>query len=145
MTAVTREGSAAAASRFPDGVDVRTVPDYGSFDSLRAALDGHDAVVSVVGTAAVPAQRTAIDAALAAGVRRFVPSEFGLHTRKARGTPIGDLLQAKIAIVDYLEQVAAQNPGFTWTGLSTGLFFDWVRVFFFFFPRVSWRAWPSAS
>jgi hypothetical protein len=101
--------------------------DYTSFDSLKSAFDGQDAVVSVVATLAVPGQKTAVDAAVAAGVKRFIPSEFGINTRKLEGKTIGKILASKIGIVDYLDEKAKENPSFTWTGLSTGLFFDWVR------------------
>jgi hypothetical protein len=100
--------------------------DFESFDALKSAFDGQDAVVSVVATMAIASQRVAIDAAVAAGVKRFVPSEFGINTRKVQGTTIGKILAGKIAIVDYLNEKSKENPTFTWTGLSTGLFFDWV-------------------
>lgn len=63
---------------------------------------------------------------MAAGVKRFIPSEFGINTRKVQGTTIGKILAGKVAVVDYLAEKARENPGFSWTGLSTGLFFDWV-------------------
>lgn len=126
VTGVTRVDATNSTPKFPDSLPVKKV-DYGSFDALRDAFRGQDAVVSVVGTAAVAVvQRTAIDAAVAAGVKRFVPSEFGIHTRKVRGSPIGSILAGKIGVVDYLEEVAQREEGFSWTGLSTGLFFDWV-------------------
>lgn len=131
VTGVTRESTTNSTPKFPDGIDVKPV-DYASFDALKAAFDGQDAVVSVVGTLAIGTQKTAIDAAVAAGVKRFIPSEFGINTRKVRGTPIGKILAGKIAVVDYLEKVVAREEGFSWTGLSTGLFFDWVSFFFFF-------------
>ncbi|KAL2024910.1 hypothetical protein VTK56DRAFT_3609 [Thermocarpiscus australiensis] len=124
VTGVTREASTDSTPKFPNGVAVKKV-DFNSFDALKAAFDGQDAVVSTVGAPGVSAQKVAIDAALAARVKRFIPSEFGINTRKVRGTPIGQILAGKIAIVDYLEEKARENPGFTWTGLSTGLFFDW--------------------
>ncbi|KAK1752979.1 hypothetical protein QBC47DRAFT_415712 [Echria macrotheca] len=123
VTALTREGS---TSTFPeiDGLTVKKV-DYTSFDSLRDAFTGQDAVVSVVATAAIGVQNVAIDAAVAAGVKRFIPSEFGVNTRKTQGLPIGKILAGKVSVVDYLDEKAKQNEGFSWTGLSTGLFFDW--------------------
>ncbi|KAL2260103.1 hypothetical protein VTK26DRAFT_6007 [Humicola hyalothermophila] len=123
VTGVTREASTNSTPKFPDGLEVKSV-DYSSFDALKAAFTGQDAVVSVVGTTAIGVQKTAIDAALAAGVKRFIPSEFGVNTRRVRGTPMGKILAGKIAIVDYLEELAKANPEFSWTGLSTGLFFD---------------------
>ena len=84
-------------------------------------------MVSVVGTGAIGVQKLVVDAAVAAGVRRFVPSEFGVNTRGVRGTAIGGVLAGKIGVVDYLEEVVARGEsGLTWTGVATGLFFDWV-------------------
>ncbi|KAK3940002.1 hypothetical protein QBC46DRAFT_386420 [Diplogelasinospora grovesii] len=123
VTALTREGSS-STDKLPAGVEVKTV-DYTSFDSLRAAFSGQDAVVSVVGTTAVGNQKIAVDAAIAAGVKRFIPSEFGINTREVRDRPIGKILAVKIGIVDYLQEKAKENPSFTWTGLTTGSFFDW--------------------
>ncbi len=128
MTVLTRADSKAAP---PAGVAVKAV-DYASVESLTAALQGADAVVSVLGSLAIGAQRPLVDAALAVGsVRRFVPSEFGVNTRKARdsGSTLGKVLAAKTGLVDYLiEQVAARAPDappFAWTGISIGHFFDW--------------------
>lgn len=100
--------------------------DYASYDSLLSVFTGQDAVVSVVGAPGVPAQKVAVDAAIAAGVKRFIPSEFGVNTRQVRDLPIGKILQGKIGVVDYLKEKEAE--GLTWTGISTGLFFDWVRA-----------------
>ncbi|KAK4445551.1 hypothetical protein QBC34DRAFT_413025 [Podospora aff. communis PSN243] len=124
VTGITREGSSNSTLKYPETLAVKQV-DYTSFDSLKSAFDGQDAVVSVVATLAVPSQKTAVDAAVAAGVKRFIPSEFGINTRKLEGKAIGKILASKIGIVDYLDEKAKENPGFTWTGLSTGLFFDW--------------------
>ncbi|KAK0703169.1 hypothetical protein B0T26DRAFT_756734 [Lasiosphaeria miniovina] len=82
-------------------------------------------VVSVVATAGIAAQKVAVDVAVAAGVRRFVPSEFGINTCRVGGTPIGAILAGKMAIVNYLKEQAAAHPALSWTGLSTGLFCDW--------------------
>lgn len=125
MTGITRELSTNSTPKFPEDLHVKIV-DYGSFDSLKAALTGQDAVVSVIATQAIAAQRTAVDAAVAAGVKRFIPSEFGINTRKVQGTTIGKILAGKVAVVDYLAEKAKEDPEFSWTGLSTGLFFDWV-------------------
>jgi hypothetical protein len=100
--------------------------DYDSTDSLKEAFKGQDAVVSAIATPAVQGQKTIIDAAVAAGVKRFIPSEFGINTRITGGTAIGKILGGKVAVVDYLEEKAKANSHFSWTGISTGLFFDWV-------------------
>ncbi|RYO93749.1 hypothetical protein DL766_002988 [Monosporascus sp. MC13-8B] len=121
VTVFARENS---TSTFPSEVPVRKV-DYGSVESLKHALEGQDAVVSTLATVAVVSQNPLIDAAVEAGVKRLIPSEFGINTRIVEGTAIGQLLQGKIKSVDYLEEKSKANPGFTWTGVSSGLFFDW--------------------
>ncbi|GAP84435.1 hypothetical protein SAMD00023353_0702590 [Rosellinia necatrix] len=123
VTALTRAGSSAT---FPAGVTAKAV-DYASEGSLTAALAGQDALVSTVATAAVAGQRPLVDAAVAAGVRRIVPSEFGINTRFLLGDrdPIAAILRGKVETLNYIHEKARQNPSFSWTGISTGLFFDW--------------------
>ncbi|KAK3898179.1 hypothetical protein C8A05DRAFT_47427 [Staphylotrichum tortipilum] len=108
--------------------------DFTSFDELKEAFTGQDAVVSVVGVPGVPCQKLAVDAARAARVRRFVPSEFGVNTRVVKeeggkigvvwGGKIGVEWGGKIEVVDYLEAVK-EGDEFSWTGIATGLILDW--------------------
>jgi hypothetical protein len=123
VTVLTRESSNAS---LPSGVSVKKV-DYKSVESIKPALEGQDAVVSVLGTFASGEQQPLADAAFEAGVKRFIPSEFGINTRRARGTAMGKLIGTKIALVDDLIEKSKKNPSFTWTGISVGLFFDSVR------------------
>lgn len=107
-------------------IEVKAV-DYSSFDSLKAALAGQDAVVSTIASPAVgTTQQTVLDAAYASGVKRFIPSEFGINTRKLQGLKIAQILGGKIKLVDDLQKKAQENKGFTWTGVSNGLFFHYL-------------------
>lgn len=65
----------------PDKVNVVEV-NYNDDNALREALRHQDAVVSCLGDvpAAVQAQESLLKASLAAGVKRFMPSEFGSNT-----------------------------------------------------------------
>ncbi|KAI1372384.1 NAD(P)-binding protein [Hypoxylon crocopeplum] len=121
VTAFSREDS---TSTFPPGVASKRV-NYQSVESLTSALDGQDAVVSTIATVAVGGQTPLVDAAVAAKVKRFIPSEFGINTRIVGGTAIGGILQGKIKTLDYLNAKSKENPWFTWTGISSGIFFDW--------------------
>ena len=124
---MSREGS---KSTFPASVEVRHA-DLKSVDSLTRAFAGQDAVVVASPGSAVHGGQTEVaDAAVAAGVKRFLPSEFGHNTRKVGDLlPIlGKMLAGKKAIVDHLIELAKKNPGFTWTGVGTSLFLDWVRA-----------------
>ncbi|KAF9875304.1 NmrA-like family protein [Colletotrichum karsti] len=121
VTAISRKESSAT---FPPGVNVKKV-DLSSLESLTGAFKGHDAVVSTAATAAAGGQQLLIDAAVAAQVKRFIPSEFGIHTRDARGTKIGGLLAPKIQNTDYLIELSKKHDWFSWTGIAVGPFFDW--------------------
>ncbi|KAE8445916.1 hypothetical protein EG329_012695 [Mollisiaceae sp. DMI_Dod_QoI] len=120
VTALTRASSTAT---FPSNVQVRKV-DYSSPSSIAAALAGQDAVVSTIATLALTQQSSIIDEAVKAGVKRFIPSEFGLNTQKVTGGA-KKILGAKIQLQEQLAKAAEENKGFSWTGVSTGLFFDW--------------------
>ena len=108
---------------FPSGVKVVPV-DYDSLDSLTSALEGHDAFVSTLASSAIDVQIRLIDAAIAAGVKRFIPSEFGSDTRNelARKMPV---FASKVKIQEYLEKKVEENNDFTYTCIMTSAFFDW--------------------
>lgn len=84
--------------------------------------------MSVIASAAVKEQQKIIDAAVEAGVKRFIPSEYGINTQNLEGG-IGKILSGKTASQKILKKAAAENAEFSWTGLSTSMFFDWVRSF----------------
>jgi len=119
VTALTRPESTAI---FPDHVKVVTV-DYNSIASLTAALTGQDAVVSTVGSFSLSVQPNLVEAAAAAGVRRFIPAEYGadLLNPRSRAFPI---VAQKIEVQELLER-KAKEVGMTYTLLFTGLFLDW--------------------
>ena len=112
----------------PKGAVVKSV-DYDNLESLKTALADQDAVVSTIASPAVGSQQQNVaDAAYASGVKRFIPSEFGINTRKLQGLKIEQILAGKIKLVDDLQKKAEANKSFTWTGISNGLFFHYVRA-----------------
>ncbi|KAK1990242.1 NmrA-like family protein [Colletotrichum falcatum] len=124
VTALSRKESSAT---FPPDVTVKRI-DLSSVEEVTEALEGQDALVSIVGTAGYASQKTLADAAVAAKVQRFIPSEFGVNTRLARGTKMATILAPKIQLVDHLIELSEKNSSFTWTGISAGPFFDWVNA-----------------
>lgn len=103
--------------------------DY-SKDSLIAEFSGHDAVISTLGGSASHLQSRAIEAALHSSVRRFIPSEFGIDTADLALMKLVHPLQRKIETQNQLKKLAADHPGFSYTLLSTGPWFDLVSRFF---------------
>ncbi|KAH7025328.1 hypothetical protein B0J12DRAFT_733140 [Macrophomina phaseolina] len=120
VTVISRVDSKAT---FPPGTTVIRA-DYTSPASLRAALANQDAVVSLLGhTAYTTTQKLAIDAAAAAGVRRFIPSEFGVDTSSDEVVARVPFVRAKREVVEYLR--GKEGEGLEWTAVITGTFFDW--------------------
>lgn len=120
VTVVKRPSTSAS---FPEQVTVRTA-DLSSVDSVAAAFKGQDAVVSTVGTAGLPGQDVLIEAAVAANVKHFLPSDFGcdLANPKASALPV---FKYKIDIHKVLREAAAANPDFTYTLICNNAFLDW--------------------
>lgn len=67
-------------------------------------------------------QKNIIDAAVEAGVKRFIPAEFGIDTSKEKAVEIMTFLRVKPQIINYLRSI---EDKITWTGIITGPFFDW--------------------
>jgi putative NADH-flavin reductase len=121
ITVLTRSGST-SCSKVPESTRVITA-DYASHESLVSAFKGADAVVSALGRLVIPAQKPLIDAAVDAGVQRFIPSEYGGDTfdEKVRVMPG---LQQKAIILDHLAKLA-EDGKIEWTAIMTGPFLDW--------------------
>ena len=109
-------------STYPAGTDVADV-DFGSVDSLKAALQGYDAVVAPVASESIEVQKNLIDASIAAGVKRFLPSEFGsnLDNPITRKLPV---YGHKVQIQDYLIE-KAKTTSLTYTFVYNSAFLDW--------------------
>lgn len=98
--------------------------DYTSVPSLTAALQGKDVFISNIPHHGV--QKPLIDAAIAAGVKRFLPSEFGMDVmRDGKTANLPYFRDGKKAIQEYLRRKSAEGMEMTWTSVVTGLFLDW--------------------
>jgi len=118
---LTRQSS---THKFPDSVEVAPV-DYDSLDSLVAALEGQDAVVSTLAALALEKQLLLVEAASKAGVQRFIPSDFGSNTAHAKTSKLPSYGH-KVAVQDALKREAANTTGsMTYTVVMCGPFLDW--------------------
>ena len=119
VTTITRESSTATT---PAGVRATQIPDSFPAESLVEAFRGQDAVVS-----ALPPDEELdgriIESAEAAGVYRFIPSEYGSNAQNAKSLALVALFRIKAKAIDLLK--TKQSPTFTWTAVLTGPFFDW--------------------
>ena len=66
-----------------------------------------------------------IDAAIEAGVKRFLPSEFGFDTEDDRTLEVAPCTIMK---KDPIEHLKARKDKISWTSIVNGLWLDWVSV-----------------
>ncbi|GAP91038.1 putative oxidoreductase - protein [Rosellinia necatrix] len=119
VTVLTRLGG---KHSFPESVIVKEV-DYESVESLTAAFQGQDAVVSAVAFAGVAGQINILNAAVKAGVKRLIPSEFGSDTLNPQTAAL-PVFADKVAM-DKTIAKEAEKGTITYTSIITGPFFDW--------------------
>lgn len=122
VTVLTRAGSSSTLS-FHSALTVKSV-DYTSKESLVTALKGQQGLLSLLNGPPTELQPDLVDAALEAGVTRFIPSEFGSDTLDARIAAI-PLFGGKIKTLQHLKHKAAEIPSFSYTALITGPFIDY--------------------
>ncbi len=120
ITVLSRVDSAAT---FPSDVKVIKA-DYSNKDALVKAFTGQDVVISAVASAATTDKLDKIisDAALQAGVKWIIPTEFGPDT--SHPASAGNLLmEPKIANADFLEK---NQSAIAHTFVVTGFFLEWA-------------------
>lgn len=120
ITVLKRPSSTAT---FPASVKVITA-DLTSVDSVRQAFEGQHAVVSTVGTEGLAGQSVLIAAAVAAGVKRFLPSDFGCDMAKSKTAAL-PVFGYKLAIHKQLRQASTAKPDFTYTLVCNNAILDW--------------------
>jgi len=98
--------------------------DFTSLESLTAALEGVDGLVSTVGAAAIEAQTVLIDAACAARVKRFIPSEYGSVSTNPKVEPF-PLFAPMFKVKRHLQEKAKLGQ-LTWTVLACGAFLEYL-------------------
>ncbi|KAE8354938.1 isoflavone reductase family protein [Aspergillus coremiiformis] len=126
VSILARESS---RSNFPPQIPVHRVDDDYSEPALLDALNGQDVVVCTISAQGLAQQKAIIDAAVKAGVKHFVPSEFGPDSRNEQASAmIPFLCRAKVQIVEYLK--SKEKEGLQWTAFVTGPFLDMAMTNF---------------
>ncbi|KAH8680512.1 hypothetical protein BX600DRAFT_444577 [Xylariales sp. PMI_506] len=124
ITIITRPSSTVT----PPADDITVLPiGYDDPEALTVALRGHDAAVSVVGPGAINSALTMVEAAAAAGVRRYIINDFGWgpdFRSEPEFAPIGG--QRQLTWARARDLAALPESGFTWTGITIGNPIDWA-------------------
>lgn len=105
----------------PTAIKIQQV-DYDSERSLVGALHDQDALVSAVAMSAISNQPRMIDAAIAAGVKYFIPAEYTVNSRDAaaQGQP---MMSSVVAMQKYL---ATKEDRISWFVINCGALLEFV-------------------
>ncbi|KAK4442396.1 hypothetical protein QBC34DRAFT_444210 [Podospora aff. communis PSN243] len=122
ITVLTR--ALPSPNTFPSGVTVKVV-DYSSTESITDALAGVNAVVSALPIRSATLQNDVFDAAIEAGVKFFIPSEFGLASTDARINADFQNWKTKYDVAQRLEALKREGKIDGYALVFTGLFLDW--------------------
>ncbi|KAL8689911.1 MAG: hypothetical protein Q9218_004530 [Villophora microphyllina] len=120
VTALTRKTSSA---KFPSEVKTHEIDDNYPADQLLAAFKGQDVVINLLPPVDVNQHNGIADKAAEAGIKRFIPTEFGSDTSHPKVVELVPMFGGKAAITDYLKK--KESSGMTWTAIVNGAFFDW--------------------
>ncbi|KAF0322225.1 hypothetical protein K4K61_005297 [Colletotrichum sp. SAR11_59] len=116
-----------AKEGLPSGVKFATV-DYSSVDDLAAALRGQDAVISTVSKGGLLTQNTVIDASIKAGVKRYIPSDWGTFTTDPKAQrELVPVLGPMLDVQRYLAE-KARTGEIEHTIFSVGAFLDFLTT-----------------
>ncbi|KAK3328216.1 hypothetical protein B0T19DRAFT_423940 [Cercophora scortea] len=121
---VTALQRASSKTKLPSHVKVVTVPDSYPSADLETAFKGQDAVINCMTTVAIADQYRMIDAAIAAGVRRYSPSEYGLNNMRPEAQALNSVFALKGAVQAYLRAKAAEGK-IEWMSIACGTWVAW--------------------
>ena len=124
VTILSREGSTSTDNLVSHSRQKIAKVNFEDVNSIFSALEGIEGVVSNVSSQALLSQKKIIDAAITAGVKRFLPSDFGsdLSVEFNQSVPFN---MPKVEIHHYLAEKVKTHPEFSYTAVCSGPFFDW--------------------
>ena len=106
-------------------MDVIKVEDAFHHDELVKALQSskQDVIISTIGLSAQAEQYKLIDAAIEAGVKRFIPSEWGMDNADVNNQGLCPIFKGKAETEIYLR--SKESPTFGWTAVATSIWLEW--------------------
>ncbi|KAF2461303.1 NmrA-like family protein [Lineolata rhizophorae] len=121
---VTALQRASSKSQLPASLPIITIPDDYPKEQLVATFTGRDVVVNAMTSTAVGEQKRFIDAAMAAGVRHYVASEYGLNNLNPAARSLSPVFDEKGRIREYLMAQEGKSA-MTWTAIACGMWIKW--------------------
>ena len=136
IVTVLKRASSNSPTDYPAGVKVASVNDSFAVEDLVPIFTGQDAVVVTIKGTQVDIQKRLADAAVKAGVTRFIPADFGsCDSSSPHAQDCVPLFANKTELRGYLTSLAEKNKDFTWSSIVCGHFFDWQTAFLHLWPQ----------
>lgn len=90
------------------------------------ALRVQDVVISAVGfgSGALETQYKVIDAAVEAGVKRFLPREYGFDYADPKTAWLTPVFAVKGKVAECFDAKAKEHEGFSWTGVASVIWLE---------------------
>ncbi|KAI0434819.1 NmrA-like family protein [Xylaria sp. FL1042] len=115
---------ASSKSRLPDHLKIVTIADSYPAEELVAAFHGQDVIINCMTTLSVKDQYRMVDAAITAGVKRYIPSEYGLNNMNPKAQGLNSVFADKGKIQAYLRAKADEGQ-IEWMSISCGMWLKW--------------------
>ncbi|UQC81561.1 NmrA-like family protein [Colletotrichum lupini] len=126
LSALKRAGSKSTIAYPADQVQVIEVDNDLSYEGLKKAFTGQEVVIVSFRLRDLDQHLRIAEAAFAAGVKHFMPADFGsIDADNPRARELIPLYRWKRAVRQKAQELADKNPDFAWTGIVCGHFFDW--------------------
>ncbi|KAF4774655.1 NmrA-like family protein [Colletotrichum scovillei] len=126
LSALKRAGSKSTIAYPADQVQVIEIDNDLSYEGLKKAFTGQEVVIVSFRLRDLDQHLRIAEAASAAGVKHFMPADFGsIDADNPRARELIPLYRWKRAVRQKAQELADKNPDFAWTGIVCGHFFDW--------------------
>jgi putative NADH-flavin reductase len=112
----------ANTSQYPSTVKTIQVDDDYPLAQITPAFSNIDVVISAISMAGMHHQPKFIDACVAAHVKRYIPTEFGLEDLPQWLLDLRPMFKTKHDVRDYL--VEKESEGLSWTCVCCNVFFE---------------------
>ncbi|KAF3020165.1 hypothetical protein E8E14_009809 [Neopestalotiopsis sp. 37M] len=146
LEALAKDGSftltllqrASSTAKLPEKHKIISIADSYPTEELIQAFKGQDVILNCMTSLSVMDQFRMIDAAISAGVRRYVPSEYGLNNMRPEAQELNAVFGAKGKVQEYLRARAAEGV-IEWMAISCGMWIKWSMAHDFLGMHVAER------
>ncbi|KAJ9427234.1 hypothetical protein QL093DRAFT_2197899 [Fusarium oxysporum] len=124
---VAKRASSKSTPAHASSVNIVTIPDDLAIEGLIPILKDQDAVIASFPLTGVVDQHLRLaEASAKAGVKRFIPADFGsCDAQSEQAKKLLKLYRDKDTVRSKAVELAKEYPSFSWTSLVCGHFFDY--------------------